>query len=95
MGYGGARPGAGRKSNAVKLLERKAALEAMAGWLTVPLQNSIWRDLLNDEDPNVRLQAIRYLSDQMYGKAGQSMALTDGEGGPLQFVLTRAGKVRE
>lgn len=84
MANGGARPGAGRKSNAQKLLDRQNALNQIAGWFPPNLQKSVWSDLLNDPDPNVRLNDAKYLCDQMYGKANQALQVSGPDGGPVQ-----------
>lgn len=70
---GGSRSGAGRKSNAAKLLDQQAAAKSLADWFTPELQKSKWIALCNSEDEQVQLKAISYLSDRLYGKAAQSM----------------------
>lgn len=77
---GGKRPGAGRKSNAVKLME--------AGFVCTYFgaleQEKLWKSLLNSEDENVKLNAAKYLSDRLYGKAPQMVDLNHG--GSIELV---------
>jgi hypothetical protein len=70
---GGARRGAGRKSNAAKLLDAEEAGRSLAAWFTPDYQKSKWTALLGSEDENVQYKAVSYLSDRLYGKAAQSM----------------------
>jgi len=47
--------------------------------------------MLESEDQKIVLDAIKYLTDRLYGKAPQSVDMTSkGEG--IQFVVTRAGR---
>lgn len=73
MPSGGTRRGAGRKSNAQKLLDAQEAAESLASWFTPDYQKSKWTALLGSEDENVQYKAVSYLSDRLYGKAAQSM----------------------
>jgi hypothetical protein len=75
---GGARPNAGRKSNAAKLLDAQAAADSLASWFTPEYQKSKWTALLASNDESVQLKAVSYLSDRLYGKAAQSMKV-EGE----------------
>lgn len=84
MPKGGARTGAGRKSKAELLLDAQAHAKAVAGFFTLDVQESTWRELLNSSDEQIRLKALCYLTDKMYGKAHQSVALTGADGGPVQ-----------
>jgi hypothetical protein len=70
---GGKRKGAGRKSNAQKLLEAQETASSIASWFTPELQKSKWQALLNSEDEAVQFKAISYLSDRLYGRAAQSV----------------------
>lgn len=90
-GKGGARPGAGRKSNAQKMLEEKDAILALSQWCTPTFQKSKLQTLLNSEDENVQLKALTYVMDRMYGKPRQAMEHTGKDGAALQFTITRSG----
>ncbi len=70
-GRGGIRKNAGRKSNASKLIEAGF----VASWFTAEFQEIKWKSLVNSEDERISLDAIRYLSDRLYGKAPQSLDL--------------------
>jgi hypothetical protein len=75
---GGKRIGAGRKSNAEKLLDAQNAASSLASWFTPEYQKSKWQALLNSEDEAIVAKAVAYLSDRLYGKAAQSMKI-EGE----------------
>lgn len=75
---GGRRTGAGRKSNAQKLLDAQETAASIASWFTTDYQKSKWIALLDSEDEQVQYKAVSYLSDRLYGKAAQSMKV-DGE----------------
>ena len=70
-GRGGVRRGAGRKSKASKLIEAGF----VAGWFTAEYQKIKWESLANSKDERVSLDAMKYLSDRLFGKAPQSVAL--------------------
>lgn len=84
MPRGGSRPNAGRKTNVAKLLDAQAAADSLASWFTPDYQKSKWVALLECDDENVQIKAVTYLSDRLYGKAAQSMAITGSDGGPVQ-----------
>ncbi len=86
-GHGGARPNAGRISNAQKLLDAKAYAKALQGWFTPELQESSWRQLIAEEDANVRIKAISYLTDRLYGKAAQAVDVQHG--GEIEVSVKR------
>ena len=89
---GGKRPGAGRKSKAVKMLEAGF----VADWFTAEFQEIKWLELVNHEEANVALGAMKYLSDRLYGKPTEKRELTGPAGGPIsaevlvKFVKTGA-----
>lgn len=62
---GGARKGAGRKSKAGKLLEAGF----VAPWFTHAFQEIKWLRFLNSKDDKIALEATKYLTDRLYGKA--------------------------
>jgi hypothetical protein len=64
---GGKRIGAGRKSNAVRLLETGF----VADWFTPQFQKIKWNQLVNSKDELVALRAMAYLTDRLYGKPKQ------------------------
>lgn len=70
-GRGGVRRGAGRKSNASKLIEAGF----VASWFTAEFQEFNWKSFLGSKDERIRLDAMKYLSDRLFGKAPQSVAL--------------------
>jgi hypothetical protein len=69
---GGKRPGAGRKSNAVKLL----AAGFVANWFTVEFQETRWNQLVNSKNEFVALRAMAYLTDRLYGKSKQQLEVS-------------------
>jgi hypothetical protein len=79
---GGFRRGAGRKSNASKLIEAGF----VASWFTTEFQEIKSKSFLESEDERIRLDAAKYLTDRLYGKASQAVAISDADGGPIQFV---------
>ena len=81
-GRGGFRNGAGRKSKASKLIEAGF----VASWFTSEFQEIKWKSLVNSEDERVSLDAIKYLTDRLYGKASQGLAISALDGGPIQYV---------
>jgi hypothetical protein len=66
-GKGGKREGAGRKSNAEKLIRAQFVAE----WFTQSFQEFKWKELCNSEDHGVSVRAMSYLTDRVYGKAVQ------------------------
>ncbi len=68
-GRGGLRRGAGRKSKASKLIEAGF----IANWFTVEYQQIKWESLANSKDERVSLDAMKYLSDRLYGKPVQAL----------------------
>ena len=77
---GGHRKGAGRKSKAEKLL--KAGF--VADWFTAEFQEIKWKSLVESDDERVVLDTMKYLSDQIHGKAKQAVEHSGPEGGPVQ-----------
>jgi hypothetical protein len=67
---GGPRKNAGRKSNARKLLDAGFA----AVWFTHSLQETKWIEFIESEDEKIRLEAMKYITDRLYGKATQVLA---------------------
>jgi hypothetical protein len=62
---GGVRPGSGRKTNASKLLEAGF----VASWFTHEFQETKWKSFLASDDERIALEATKYLTDRLYGKA--------------------------
>lgn len=63
--------GAGRKSNAQKLLDAGFVCNYFG-----PLeQEKFWKSMLRSEDERIRLDAGKYLTDRLYGKAHQAVDL--------------------
>ena len=84
-GTGGKRAGAGRKSNAKKLLEAGFVCRAFSP----EVQESTWKSLLRSEDENIVLGAAKYLTDRLYGKAIEKKELSgpDGSAIPISVVV--------
>lgn len=68
-GKGGKRPGAGRKSNATRLLEAGFA----CAYFDALEQEKLWKSMLSSEDEKIRLDAGKYLTDRLYGKPAQAV----------------------
>ena len=81
---GGARKHAGRKSSATKLLEAGF----VAPWLTSDLQESKWTKFINHEDPKIALDALKYLTNRIYGMPKQAVENTGKDGGPIEASIT-------
>lgn len=86
MALGGKRPGAGRKSNASKLLQAGF----VATWFTAEFQEIKWKSLVESDDERISLEAIKYLTDRLYGKAAQAINLEQPDG-PLEVVVRHIG----
>ena len=82
-GKGGRTPGAGRKPNAVKLMQVKFA----APFFGEARQATIWKSMLASKDEKVVLDAAKYLSDRIYGKAPQALELS-GELAVMKRVIS-------
>jgi hypothetical protein len=78
-GRGGFRNGAGRKSKASKLIEAGF----VADWFTADYQQIKWKSFLESKDERIALDATKYLSDRLYGKASQAMTLSGDAVEPL------------
>lgn len=73
---GGPRKGAGRKSNAKKLLEAGFVCD----FFSPDLQSKTWKSMLRSKDENIVLKTAIYLTDRLYGKPLQQTELS-GPGG--------------
>lgn len=80
---GGKRPGAGRKSNAKKLLEAGFNCE----FFGPAVQSSTWKSMLASRDENIVLKAAIYLTDRLYGKPLQQTELSGPDGGAIPVSL--------
>jgi hypothetical protein len=85
-GTGGFRKGAGRKSNASKLMEAGF----VANWFTAEFQRIKWESLVNSKDERVSLDAMKYLSDRLFGKPHQAVDLNHSG----EIDLRRAERIR-
>lgn len=92
MAHGGRRPNAGRKTNEAKMQERKDAILQLSSWFTPTLQKSKWVTLLDDEDSQVVLKAMCYLSDRAYGKAPQAVEHSGPNGDELKLTIVHVGR---
>lgn len=69
---GGKRKNAGRKSNGYKIL----AAGFNADWFTPELQRFKWKELVSHEDPKVSLEAMKYVTNRIFGCPTQSVDST-------------------
>lgn len=83
-GTGGVRPGAGRKTNASKLIEAGF----VANWFTADFQAIKWKSLAESDDERISIDAMKYLTDRLFGKAKQAVEITGEDGGPVQSSIT-------
>ena len=81
---GGKRPGSGRKSNAEKLLQAGF----VAPWFTVDFQETKWKSFVASDDEKIALDAMKYLTDRIHGKAKQAIEQSGPDGGPIEASLT-------
>jgi len=88
-GRGGIRKGAGRKSKASRLMEAGFVVS----WFTPEFQEIKWKSFIESNDPRIALDALKYLTDRLYGKAPQSLALKHAgdQEAPLEVIVRRVG----
>lgn len=79
---GGARKGAGRKSKASKLIEAGF----IAPWFTHEFQEIRWLRFLSSNDEKIALDATKYLTDRLYGKAALTVTAEHSGNLGLQLV---------
>ncbi len=84
MGRGGARPGAGRKSNAVKAFVRVSAAEVL-GDID---EKERWKHYLHHHDPKIAFEALKYLTDRRDGKPSQALMLSGNPDEPAPIAVT-------
>jgi hypothetical protein len=84
-GRGGKRTGAGRKSKAFKLMEAGF----VAGWFTPEFQEIKWKSFIESDDPRIALDATKYLTDRLYGKAAHSLDLNHSGEVAVKRVIVR------
>lgn len=70
-GRGGFRRGAGRKSNASKLIDAGF----VASWFTAEFQEIKWKSFPGSDDERIALDATKNLTDRLFGKAPQAVDL--------------------
>ncbi len=86
---GGARKGSGRKRNADKIL----LAGFTATWFTPELQRTKWQDLIEHEDGKVRLEAMKYVTNRLFGSPKQTIdSNISGELSVLSEVIAKARK---
>ena len=85
---GGRRPGAGRKTNASKLL---AAGFACNYW-TLDAQEKHWKSVLGSKDERIRFEAGKYLTDRIWGKPAQAVDMNHSGDMGITFKLERVDK---
>lgn len=80
-GKGGKRPGAGRKPGSKQLLLKDISAEILAS----AGPKAVWKRLLESKDERIVLDALKYLSDRVWGKAVQSVnsTISNPDGSPL------------
>jgi hypothetical protein len=81
-GRGGIRRGAGCKSNASKLIEAGF----VASWFTAEFQEIKWKSFIESSDERIALDATKYLTGRLYGKASQAVEHSGPDDGPIRFV---------
>lgn len=86
-GRGGIRRGAGRKSKASKLIEAGF----VASWFTAEFQEIKWKSFIESDDERIALDATKYITDRLYGKAPQSLDLNHNSDQPLEVIVRRIG----
>jgi hypothetical protein len=91
VGRGGFRNGAGRKSKASKLIEAGF----VASWFTAEFQEIKWKSFIESDDERIALDATKYLTDRLYGKAPRSLEHTGACGGIIQLVSNIPRPARE
>jgi hypothetical protein len=87
-GTGGKRPGAGRKKGSTnQSSEKKRAF--FAAILKASNPKKIWKRFLESADDRVALEATKYLHDQAYGRAPQSLEVGGPGGGSIKIEAVR------
>jgi hypothetical protein len=76
---GGKRPGAGRKPGAKTLLLKDMSAEILAQ----ANPRAIWNRLLESKDEKIVLDAVKYLTDRVWGKPLQSTLIGNPDGSNL------------
>ena len=85
---GGARPGAGRPPGKLNKARREIASSARAvGERALAVLIEVMED--RAASARDRVTAATAILDRGYGKPHQSVALEDGDGGPLRVVIER------
>ena len=69
---GGPRKGAGRKRTGEKILLAGFS----APWFTPEFQKNKWSELVSHEDPRVSLEAMKYVTNRIFGCPTQSVDST-------------------
>lgn len=82
-GKGGKRPGAGRKSNAQKLLEAGFVCD----FFSPDFQERTWKSMLNSEDEGIKLKAAMYITDRLYGKAIEKKEVSGPDGAAIPMSI--------
>lgn len=83
-GTGGRRPGSGRKPKAIKAAAASFASEVIrkAGGY-----QKLWSQFLECDDPKIRLDAIKFLTNHDVGLPVQKLEHSGDGGGPIRLVL--------
>ena len=87
-GRGGFRNGAGRKSKASKLL----AAGFVADWFTAEFQEIKWKSIVESADERIALDAMKYLTDRLFGRASQSIDMNHSGNIGLAEAIAEARK---
>lgn len=86
-GKGGKTPGAGRKTNASKLI----AAGFVANWFTAEFQEIKWKSMIESDDESIVLGALKYLTDRLYGKAAEKVDMNHSGKVTLESLVARFG----
>ena len=81
---GGKRKGAGRKPCTISGVEKKMARDTAHLILAKIKANQKWVDLAESDDPRIRFEVLRYLTDRAYGRPKQSVEHSGKDGEPIQ-----------
>jgi hypothetical protein len=86
-GTGGKRPGSGRPKAAISILRRDLSAEILAQ----ANPRAIWDKLLKSADEKIVLDAVKYLSNRVYGMPTQAVTLGNPDGSPLTVTVRHIG----
>ena len=91
-GTGGARKGAGRKPKKISTIAKKLPKDTAALILSEINEHGAWFELLKEDDPRIRLDALKYLTDRRDGRPKQAVEQSGPSGGPIIFTVGKIGE---